>query len=291
MNNRIIDPHIHLFNLQQGQYHWLKAETTPFWADKAKLQRNFSMSDLNPGNQLQLAGVTHIEAGFNNQEPVLELDFLAREIHSVPYCAIAFADISSATSQFNHSLEQLQAAARFSGIRHITEGADTQLLFAEPVADNLARLASQRLIFEVQFELSNLKASRQLASYARSLPNLTIVINHAGLVSERYFSQWQSALELLAPYPNIYLKCSGWEMNDRQYKKSWLDKVIATSVQYFGPGRVMLASNFPICLLSCSYADLWQNYRQLELDSNLWSALSFDNANKTYRFAISPNIS
>ena len=140
-----------------------------------------------------------------------------------------------------HSLEQLQSAARFSGIRHITEGADWELLFAKPVVDNLSRLASQGLIFEAQFELSNLKASRQLASYASSLPNLTIVINHAGLVCEQDFTQWQSALELLAPYPNIYLKCSGWEMNDRQYKTSWLDKVITTSVHYFGPGRVMLA--------------------------------------------------
>ena len=43
----IIDPHLHLFDLEQGNYDWLKPENPPAWPDKDQIRKNYSESDLN----------------------------------------------------------------------------------------------------------------------------------------------------------------------------------------------------------------------------------------------------
>ena len=32
--SRVIDPHLHLFNLEDGDYHWLQEGYEPEWSDK-----------------------------------------------------------------------------------------------------------------------------------------------------------------------------------------------------------------------------------------------------------------
>ena len=43
---KIIDPHLHLFDLKQGDYHWLKEENPPFWPDKHLIKKSFKETDL-----------------------------------------------------------------------------------------------------------------------------------------------------------------------------------------------------------------------------------------------------
>ena len=69
----IIDPHIHLFALAQGKYHWLKPENPPFWPDKYKICRNVTEQELSLTKPLHLDGFVHIEAGFDNERPHLEI--------------------------------------------------------------------------------------------------------------------------------------------------------------------------------------------------------------------------
>ena len=78
MTINIIDPHIHLFDLSQGDYHWLKSQNPPSWPDKVIIERNFDLDDLtnslainltNDGDyndeligEVSLSGFVHIEA-------------------------------------------------------------------------------------------------------------------------------------------------------------------------------------------------------------------------------------
>jgi len=59
---RVIDPHIHLIDLQQGRYDWLKEVHAPHWPDKAKIRRDFSEADLVLETSAALAGFVHIRA-------------------------------------------------------------------------------------------------------------------------------------------------------------------------------------------------------------------------------------
>ena len=87
---KIIDPHVHLFDIAQGDYHWLKPDNSPFWSDKALINKTCVEGDLafifetdlksepvfSSELELVLASFVHIEAGFDNKRPWRELNNL-----------------------------------------------------------------------------------------------------------------------------------------------------------------------------------------------------------------------
>ncbi len=285
---RIIDPHLHFFNLSRGDYHWLKTDNPPFWPDKAIIQRDFSEQDVSLEAPFQLCGLVHIEAGFDNDDPCRELQWLAASVNTCPHKAIAFIDLTLPSEAFERQLAALlgcdqSCGDQLVGIRHITEGKDAELLLAPPVLDNLACLSGHRLIFEAQFELANAHISEQLARYAKALPALNIVVNHGGLVCRQRYKPWLAGLEALSPCTNIAIKCSGWELAERDYQPDWMAQVIKRLLRCCGDDRVMLASNFPLCLFSSNYQDLWQRYSDLPLTPTQWHKLSYANAKRLYQ--------
>ncbi|WP_042147262.1 MULTISPECIES: amidohydrolase [unclassified Pseudoalteromonas] len=292
MKHKIIDPHIHLFDLTKGQYHWLQTNNPPFWPDKHIIQKNFTEQDLQLNNNFILEGIVHIEAGFDNDSPLKEINFLQTTIINTPFKAVAFIDLTLPSKEFKLQLSKLQQHKnnQLIGIRHIMEGTDSDLIFNENLFTNLTLLAELNLIFEAQFEFHDLNATKQLAIHAKSLSSLKIVINHCGLVTQGKYELWQQAISILSPYENIHIKCSGWEMDNRQYKQLWLEKIVNHLLSQFGENRIMLASNFPLCLFSKSYNNLWQSYYDLNLPNNIWQAISFDNAKDTYQLEAKPSI-
>ena len=83
---KIIDPHLHLFDLKQGDYHWLKADNPPNWPDKNVINNTFDEQDLSLSPPLSLAGFVHIEAGFDNLQPWRELNYLQKSCPITFYC-------------------------------------------------------------------------------------------------------------------------------------------------------------------------------------------------------------
>lgn len=279
MMDKIFDPHLHFFALEQGNYSWLKSENGPTWPNIASLRRDFEPTDLQLTNY-QLAGFCHIEAGFDNNKPERELCFLTALSPPVE-CAVSYIPIDLPASQFTARLTALRDYKSLIGVRDITEGDDAARLCNQHVATNLMQLGDYNLLFEAQFELENNLASAQLIKLAKQLPNLTIVLNHAGLPSPSSFSAWQQNLMQLAQCENVFVKFSGFEMLN-ELPKSFELTVLNALLNHFGEHRVMFASNFPICLMAMSYETRWDAYKALCTTKSQWQALSYSNACKVY---------
>jgi predicted TIM-barrel fold metal-dependent hydrolase len=290
---KIIDPHIHLFDLALGQYQWLKPANAPHWPDKAVINKNFSEQDLHLSQGLSLAGFVHIEAGFDNQQPSNESAWLEQQCQQ-PFASIAFADLTLPSEQFAEQLTQLQQYSSVVGIRHILDEDAQQLLANPQCINNLNQLAQSGLLFECQLCLSDNQAIKRLHEVITQNPDLNWIINHAGFpptVQPLALSDWYKNLSLLADCPNLAVKCSGWEMTDRKYQNRWLIEVINLCVAALGEQRVMLASNFPLCLFNQSYQHYWENIltvlKQCAGDgvdnTTLTQALCFDNAKHWYK--------
>ena len=116
----IIDPHLHLFDLNKGQYHWLKAENPPFWPDKSVIAKNFREQNLKLAPPLNLAGFVHIEAGFDNQQPWREIAWLEQNCQS-NFRSVASLDITLMPEIFSQQLDKLLAYKSVVGIRHILD--------------------------------------------------------------------------------------------------------------------------------------------------------------------------
>jgi len=286
---KIIDPHLHLFNLEQGDYQWLKAENPPHWSDKKKIAKSFTEEDLNLSSPIDLAGFVHIEAGFNNQEPWREIHWL--ESHcTVPFKSIAGINLQLEPSAFAQTLMQLKQFKSVVGVRDILDDNATRYLSNRIVQNNLALLAKEQLIFELQMPVNNLDSVYLLADILTNTPQLSVVINHAGWPpslesNENFHQRWLKGIKILSAFEHCAIKCSGYEMANRHYTVHWLQSIIEQCISCFGIERVMLASNFPLCTFHSSYQDYWHQQTSISnFSCDALAKLCNHNAKRIYCF-------
>ncbi|GHB65673.1 hypothetical protein GCM10008107_13380 [Psychrosphaera saromensis] len=300
---KIIDPHLHLFDLQLGQYSWLKPENAPFWPDKAIINKSFSQQDLVVSGEHEIAGFVHIEAGFNNDTAKEEVIWL-ESVVTKPFKTVAFIDVTLPVIEFERAVDELMQCQSVAGIRHILDGA-FEILSLPQVKSNFIYLAKHHLSFDLQMSITDVLALNQLISILNACPTLKVILNHAGWppmadsAESLAKSDWYGALKQLAALPQCAVKCSGWEMMDRQYdalptetagKATWQSQVLSLCLEAFGQERVMLASNFPLCLFHSSYQSYWDNVintlDKMDLSAQKKQALVFNNACSWYNLAV-----
>jgi len=297
---RIFDSHIHLFDLQQGEYAWLQRLLPE---RKSIIAKDFGLHDLSLPPSFSLAGFVHIEAGFDNHQPCFR--------------SIACVDLVQAPSDFGRTLKRLAEHASFVGVRHILD-ADALYILREPNAQrNLAQLNEQGLVFELQIQMLYANAKNEGSANEQRemlsliietfipLSDLRIVVNHAGFMpisaasshsadSEslkkqyRYeYDIWQQAMLMLAELPNLYVKCSGWEMTNTDYKTVDIEQGLGFLLNAFGSQRLMLASNFPLVLFAKSYAEYWRCMHAAVTAVNAdFETLSYTNSKRLYLGAL-----
>jgi len=288
---KIIDPHIHLFNLEQGEYLWLKSENPPFWHNKASIAKSFIEKDLTLKPEFELTGFVHIEAGFNNIEPWREIAYLEQAC-KLPFRSIAFIDLLLNEHAFKQHLQTLLRYKSVVGCRYILDDQAIQILSAKQVLVNLNLLAEHNLLFEVQMPLFDLQAVSALLNVLSAQPKLKVIINHAGSPPKnnknrpQLTTHWREGIKQLAAFSQCAIKCSGWEMNDNNYVMEDVLNTVSECLTAFGDERVMLASNFPLCLFSKSYQHYWQDQQALLCELNLTAhqqqQLCFKNAQQHY---------
>lgn len=143
----------------------------------------------------------------------------------------------------------------------------------------------------------------------KTFPNTIVVLDHfGGLLGigpyadqrEAIFERWQSDIETLGQYPNVYAKLGGlnmkicgfgWHKKDRPPGSTELADATARYyhhvIKHFGASRCMFESNFPVDKVSCSYNVLWNAFKRIAQDysDEEKNALFYDTAHKVYRLA------
>jgi len=161
-------------------------------------------------------------------------------------------------------------APKVRGFRH--------LIIWDPDPDWLVRprvLESLGLLAECGYTWDATATIRQhlehVITIAERIPNLKQVIDHLGkpAASEGIWEPWASLMRRAADYPNVYVKLSGFfnaatrANATREQFQPYVDHVLG----YFGPQRVMIASNWPVSNLGANYRTTWT--QSLELISGL----------------------
>jgi L-fuconolactonase len=170
-----IDPHIHFFALEQGQYEWLKPNNAPFWHDKSVIAQSVYEGDLLKGNHATLSGFVHIEAGFDNVQPWREIAFLER------HCTKPFRSVANINLQSSTALSDIDRLAGFRsvvGLRHILDDEAASLLRRPKVLHGLKYMAANNLSFDAQFDITDADSVNALLNVVERIPDLTVIVNH-----------------------------------------------------------------------------------------------------------------
>lgn len=220
---------------------------------------------------------------------VIKKDFLPRQLHQllqangIDGCIAIQADQSEEETRFllqlasEHAFikgvvgwvdlqapnieERLEHFAQFrlvKGFRHIIQ--------SEPDVDfmlNQQFLAGISLLHKYHFTYDLLIFPHHLP-YAKKLvacfPQQRFVIDHIAKpnIKEQDIALWKKHIREIASFDNVYCKISGMVTEARWQQHTYADFVPYLDVitEAFGIDRVMYGSDWPVCLLSASYAQV-----------------------------------
>ena len=302
----IVDPHHHLWD--RGGHTYLPAQ----FAQDAAGHHLLASVYVECRSQYLADGPVHLQAAG-------ETAFVAAQSaafgQGVAAGIVAFADLALGDA-VDAVLDAHLAAAdgRLRGVRFVTAwDADPAIHTAYPTRTGMLRedsavagarrLARRGLVLDVWVYYHQLG---DVAALARSCPELTIVVNHAGGMlglgsyanrRDETFAQWRTALQALGPLPNVRLKFGGLAMplagfawrklpappSSELLANTW-QPYFDTCLEVFGPMRCMFESNFPVDRAGCTYTALWNAFKRLAapLAASERQALLSEGARRVY---------
>lgn len=255
---RIVDPHMHLWDLNRHYYAWLQDEPLPNnpAGDVTPIaHRSYGLDDyLADAAGWDVVKTVHIECGLPRADQLSETDWLQdlSDKHGFPHGIVAGADLEGADIEALLAAQAARPSVR--GVRQILNWHSDPLKTYRPcnLLDSpnweagYALLAKYALSFDLQIYPSQM---RQAAGLAARHPDTVLVLNHAGMPTDRDTDgllQWDEGMAALAARPNLCVKISGLGMVDRGWSTASIRPFVLRAIELFGPHRCMFASNFPV---------------------------------------------
>jgi predicted TIM-barrel fold metal-dependent hydrolase len=245
---KIVDTHQHLWDKDLFHYAWL--EPLPV------LDRSFRLSDYSEATRgLEVAKTVFVECDVD-EEQILDEALHALRLADDPGNCIAGVVASGRPEKdgFQAYLDKVSGHPQLKGIRRILHTHPDELGRGKMFVENVARLATHGLSFDLCVLARQLPVALNLASRC---PEVAFVLDHCGVpdVKGQALDPWRAHISELSRLANVSCKISGlvayadpanWQDEDL---RPFVDHVIAS----FGWDRVMFGSDWPVCNLTASY--------------------------------------
>jgi predicted TIM-barrel fold metal-dependent hydrolase len=268
----IVDCHHHLWDLTANYYPWLTDRIgTRVCGDYAAIRKNYLLTDFfGDAAGMTLVKSVHVQAEHDHADPVRETRWVQAiadrpESRGFPHGIVAYANLADPGVE-----AILEAHCQFRNVRGIRQLLHEALLdpknpgrspLENPVwRKNLGALPRLNLSFDLQVFPQQMD---QALTVVREHGNLQFILVHTGQPIRRDpdgLEQWRRGMRALATCPNVCAKISGLGMFDRQWTVESLRPFVLGTIEFFGPGRCLFASNFPVDSLMSSYRRLWEAY-------------------------------
>jgi L-fuconolactonase len=240
-----VDAHHHLWDLSVRDQPWIDDAL-------AAIRRTFTVSDL-----AAVARPAGVEATVLVQTVTVADETPELLAIDDPLIAGVVGWIDLTAPDAADRLAELRCD-RLVGIRHQVQGEpDPRWLCRPDVRAGLAAVAREGLVYDLLTIPEQLPAA---IDTVRALPELRFVVDHLSKppIATGEVEPWAAHMRALAAHENVACKLSGmvteadwaaWTVDDlRPYAEVVLDA--------FGPERVLFGSDWPVCLLAASYAEV-----------------------------------
>jgi L-fuconolactonase len=240
-----IDAHQHFWRYSPAEYTWIDDSM-------AALRRDFLPEDLNlelKTNDFQ--GSIAVQARQSLEETSWLLDLAERSPSILG--VVGWVDLRS--PDVRSQLKILARNPKLVGIRHIVQSEpDDRFLLQPDFLRGISVLEEFDLAYDILIYTRHLQVA---AEFVKRFPRQRFVLDHMAKppIRNGNIDSWAQGIVRLAAFPNVFCKLSGLvtEADWQHWVPQQIVPCLNVAFESFGPDRLMIGSDWPVCLLAASY--------------------------------------
>jgi L-fuconolactonase len=216
------------------------------------IRRDFLPPDLKPLlTAIQFDGSIAVQARQSLDETRFLLELADQ--YSFIKGVVGWVDLRSAN--LRQQLEQFAPHPKLVGVRHIVHDEPDDLFMLLPeFRRGISQLREFHLTYDLLLFPRHLPIAVQLVE---EFPDQPFVLDHIAKprIAQGLMSPWQEDMHRLAKFPNVFCKLSAMvtETNWNQWAPGDFHRYMDVACEAFGPERLMIGSDWPVCLLAGEY--------------------------------------
>jgi L-fuconolactonase len=260
---RIIDTHVHVWNLERAEYPWLAG-------DETILNKTWRIEEIEPERkQAGIAAGVLVQASGNLEDTqlMLETAYKTEWVRGV-VCWLPLKDEKATRHQLE---DKFSKEKYFKGVRHqIHDEKDPKWLLQPSVIESLKILADRDIPYDI---VATLPAHIITAmEVAKKIPNLRMVFDHLSqppISTKEKFGKWGELMSEAAHHKNFYAKISGLGTASGNFQNRKPDDIkpyVEFALQHFGIDRCFCGGDWPVSMLANSYLKTWQITKEIVQD-------------------------
>jgi L-fuconolactonase len=249
----VIDAHHHVWDPGARQHHWL--------AGQPRLRRAFGLADF--AKESAAVGVTAsvlVQVLASTAETEDLLAAAAATAGQLPEVAGVVGWVDLTADDVHRELDRLRARPggdRLAGVRHLVQDEpDPGWLGRPDVRRGLRAVGAAGLAYDLLVRPSQLPAALRVTA---DLDEVRFVLDHGGKpeISAGRIEPWAGLIAEMAALPNLTCKLSGLVTEaGPAWTPASFEPYVDHLLESFGPGRLMFGSDWPVCTVAASYAEV-----------------------------------
>ena len=247
----VVDAHHHFWDPARARYPWMTDAL-------ASIRRRFGPEDLRPllaANGVDRTVLVQTISSLGETREFLATaaanEFIAGVVGWVDLIAPDLAEQLAA-------LRAGPGGAKLVGIRHqVHDEADPAWLGRTDVRRGMTAVGKAGLAYDILVRTRELPS---VLALVRDFPSMRFVVDHIAKppITSGAIDEWAARLRPLAEYPNVFCKLSGMitEADWKSWRVDDLAPYASRVLEWFGPDRCVFGSDWPVCLVAGSYAQV-----------------------------------
>jgi L-fuconolactonase len=243
--------------LDAHQHYWIFDPQRDQWItdEMQVIRRDFLPADLQPElEKNQIQGTIAVQADESEAETIFLLDLAAR--HDFIKGVVGWVDLKD--KNLLEKLETHRPQQKLRGFRAITQGReDAEYFNHQAFLQGVKSLHAFGYTFDLLIYPDQFPAAIR---FTEKCPDQPFMLDHLGkpVVRAGEIKKWREHIRILAQNPRVYCKLSGLvtEAHWKKWRYEDLAPYLEIAGEYFGTERICFGSDWPVCLLSGSYAQV-----------------------------------